>query len=462
MDINTCEYRNMYTEFIYKSYEIQQGENEITLSFNFEIPGLCEFRPATVIKTGSLKTVNPIDSENAKQIVFSLGLCECVSYFKAVLPKRLTVKCGYLSEDDKKWWKKLYFNGLGEFLYRNSIETREDELIDIITEEKNIRPQTVPFNTSEYSVIPIGGGKDSAVTVSLLKKQEKDKLLFFTVNDQQARTDTVISAGYTEKNIIKTYRTIDKNLLELNKKGFLNGHTPFSAIVAFLSAYCAYITGAENIILSNEASANESNIEGLSVNHQYSKSYEFEKDFSSYITKKSNADIKYFSLLRPFNELQIAKYFSGLPEFHKVFRSCNAGSKKNIWCAKCPKCLFVYCILSPFIEKNKLDEIFGGCMTDKKELLEDFKGLAGLSPVKPFECVGTVSELKYALDLTVKSYEKQGIELPYLLAFYKNADNADFQNGNEKFLEDFNSEHGIPDKFIPAVKEMYEYVSQSR
>lgn len=459
MLINDCKFRTLYPEFIYKSYKIKKRDNEIELEFNFEIPGLCDFTPKTVIKTDNLNIINPIDSESAKQIVFSLGMTECVSYFKAVCPEKLTVKCGYLSESDKKYWKKLYFGGLGEFLYRNGIQASEEDFLDINSSAAKKTDTYNIFNKSGCSVVPVGGGKDSAVTAALLKNNNIDKIMYFTVNDQQAREDTVRISGGKKNDIIRTYRTIDKNLLELNKRGFLNGHTPFSAIVAFLSAYCAYITGSENIILSNEASANESNIEGMQVNHQYSKSYEFEKDFSEYISEKSGADIKYFSLLRPFNELQIAKYFSSLPQYHGVFRSCNAGSKANIWCGNCPKCLFVYCIIAPFIEKKELDLIFGGCMTDKIDLIEDFKGLCGLSPVKPFECVGTVEELKYALSLTIKKYNENGTPLPSLLKYY--ADTADI-NFCCNLLEEFNTENGIPEKFKPCVKEMFDYVSQSR
>ena len=112
----------------------------------------------------------------------------------------------------------------------------------------------------------------------------------------------------------------------------INGHTPFSAIVAFLSLYCTYLIGGEYIVLSNESSANSGNIEGREVNHQYSKSYRFENDFTEYVGENLLSGIRYFSLLRPFSELQIAKQFALLPQYHKVFRSCNRGSKKNIWC----------------------------------------------------------------------------------------------------------------------------------
>ena len=76
-------------------------------------------------------------------------------------------------------------------------------------------------------------------------------------------------AGDTESYTVK--RTIDQNLIKLNNEGYLNGHTPFSAIVAFTSYLVAYITNRSNIILSNEGSANEPTVIGTNINHQYSK-----------------------------------------------------------------------------------------------------------------------------------------------------------------------------------------------
>ncbi|MBR1810642.1 MAG: hypothetical protein IJ766_03185 [Clostridia bacterium] len=456
MLLNDCKFRQQYPAFIYKDYRIEKTDDGIRLTFFFEIPELCAFAPTTTIKTDNLTLVNAFDSPAAKRLVFSLGLTECVSYFKAVCPATLTVLCGTLSETETAFWKKLYFHGLGEFLYRNDLETDEAGLIDIVCTGAPLPANEQPFARGIDALVPVGGGKDSAVTAALLNKTDK-RALYFTVNDQQARTDTVLATGKTERDIVRTYRVIDKNLLALNKQGFLNGHTPFSAIVAFLSAYCAYITGAGNIVLSNEASANESNIEGLSVNHQYSKSYEFEQDFSAYLRQLTGAEIRYFSLLRPFNELQIAKQFADLPRYHRIFRSCNVGSKQNVWCGHCPKCLFVYSILSPFIEKEGLDQIFGGCMLDKKELLEDFKGLCGMSTVKPFECVGTVAEIRCAVSMTIKQYGREGIRLPYLLEYFMdNNEPAD----DPRFFEAYNREHGVPMDFMPCVEAMYDFVSE--
>lgn len=68
---------------------------------------------------------------------------------------------------------------------------------------------------------------------------------------------------------------------------------------------------------------------GEKINHQYSKSYEFENDFEEYSKKYLKTEIKYFSFLRPLNELQIAKLFSKYKKYHKVFKSCNVRKQRR-------------------------------------------------------------------------------------------------------------------------------------
>ncbi|NCC87297.1 MAG: hypothetical protein EOM05_05450 [Clostridia bacterium] len=448
--------REEYKTFIYNGYKLSQGDGFIEVEYDFEM-GDIKFAPTTKIRTQNLNIVNDYDSDMAKNIIFSLGMVELVSYWKCACPPQIIVRCGELSENDCNWWKKLYYNGLGEFFYKNGIQTDFDSFVRIDAKEK-IREVLYPFKKSGKNIVPVGGGKDSVVTMELLK-QCKDDNYCFTVNDQPAREECANAAGYGDDRIIKTYRKIDDELLRLNSQGFLNGHTPFSAIVAFLGLYCAYLIGGEYIVLSNESSANEGNIEGTEINHQYSKSFEFECDFNSYVKKNITKDIKYFSLLRAFNELQIAKQFSALSKFHSVFKSCNVGSKKNIWCANCAKCLFVYIILSPFLSQEDLIKIFGENLLDKEELKDIFDGLVGFSSVKPFECIGTKGEINAALAKTCENIKISHQDLPLLLEYYgKKVDNLSSVEFNI-LIEDFNNENNAPQKFKTYLREMYDYVA---
>ena len=174
------------------------------------------------------------------------------------------------------------------------------------------------------------------------------------------------------------------------------------------------------------------------------------KNFNDYTKKYFNIDIKYFSLLRCLTELQIAQLFSSYTKYHKVFKSCNVGSKYVPWkwCCKCAKCLFVYIILSPFLYKDELTYIFGSDLYEDKDLLNTFIELMGYSDTKPFECVGTYEEARYAVSLTIKKLE--GENLPYLLQYYKdNYPSCD----NESLLTKLNEKNNIDDKFLEIVKE---------
>lgn len=449
------ELRQKYPEFIFNGFSVDKNADGIKVVYDFEIPDLCRFTPELVFEISDELVVNQFDSPLAKKILLSLGMVEAVSYFKAVCPEVMTVKCGDFNLEELLFFKKLYYKGLGEFFYRNQIDLPYRHFLKINC-TGDMQDDDDRFISKNLNLIPVGGGKDSDVTISLVKKYSADNY-FLTVNHQKAREDAVLISGYEKDRIININRTIDKNLLDLNKKGFLNGHTPFSAIIAFSGLYTAYLLGANYVVLSNEASANENNIEGMDINHQYSKSFEFEKNISAFCKSYLVPDIKYFSLLRPFNELQIAKYFASLKEYHNIFVSCNVGSKQNKWCGECAKCLFVYSILSPFLEEKDLLKGFGENLLEKESLISIFDGLVGLTEVKPFECVGTRAEIRAALSKTIENYLSDGKELPKLLLHFQNEiepDTKDF----DRLIRYFNYENSVPNKFKYAVEEFKTYV----
>ncbi len=442
-------FRREYPEFHYNNYYLEKQGGDILIRYEFAIPGLCRFSPEIRIPAERLPLCNAWDSPIAKRIVFSLGMVEALSYWKCACPPLLRVNCGVLTVEEILWWKNLWFGGLGEFFYRNGIQTDFDSFVTVEAQGASAAVPDLTFTAQGLQLIPVGGGKDSCVTMDLLQNY-RDVNWFFTVNDQSAREECVLAAGYGRERIVRSYRTIAPELLARNREGFLNGHTPFSAIVAFLSYYCAYLIGAEYIILSNEASANEGNLAGGAVNHQYSKSSRFEDDFAQYTRLHFTDKIHYFSLLRPWNELQIAKRFAALKQFHPAFKSCNVGSKQNIWCCGCAKCLFVYCILSPFLSREELQDIFGANLLEKEELLADFDGLCGFAPVKPFECVGTTSEVCAALTMTAAQTEQPEL----LLRRFLQQSQATGTEQAQELLRAWNENHSIPPRFTSLMKEM--------
>lgn len=438
------ELREKYPTIIYDSYKIVESDESYKIIYNFIIPNLVEFNPTLTINKENIK--NDIHSSIAKNIIFNIGMIELISYFKCTCSKNIKIKAGYLDEYQKNWFKKLYYYGLGEFMYINKIEVSEDDLLEFEVLGEKEEYELVNYNGSG-NLVPIGGGKDSTVSLELLKGMDNT---CFTLNAKDPHMECIEVSEY--KKHFNISRTIDPNLIELNKQGFLNGHTPFSSLVAFVTYLCAYLNNNSYIVLSNEASANEATVIGTKINHQYSKTYEFENDFNEYTKKYFNIDIKYFSLLRPLTEYQIGFLFSQYEQYHKVFKSCNVGSKSKpwVWCCNCPKCLFVYCILSPFLYKDKLINIFGEDLFEREDLLNTFIELLGYSDTKPFECVGTYSEVRYAISILIN---KLGDNLPYLLNYYKEHYNLELEHN---FLKYYNEQNNLDSIFEKRLKEELE------
>lgn len=447
--MNFIELRQKYPTFSYNGFKIEEDSEKYKIIYEFEIHNLSKFNPIWEIpKNDNIIT----DKKNLETFAFNLGMAELVSYWKITCSPNVFIKKYKLDSFQINWWKKLYFYGLGEFFYKNEIKTNIDDFMNI-TSGTEFLPKIQSLETFSGALIPVGGGKDSAVTLELLK-DDFDSNTCYIINPRGASEDTVTALGYKKDQSRFVKRTLDSNMLKLNSTGiYLNGHTPFSSIVAFSGLMVAYLNKKMYIVLSNEASANESTIYEEEVNHQYSKSFEFEKDFNEYVFKYIFDKIYYFSLLRPISEYQIAENFSKYPNLFKIFKSCNVGSKQNIWCKNCPKCLFVYIILSPFISQNDLKEIFGENLLEKDSLKETLEKLSGIQKNKPFECVGSRDEVNTAICETIKTLEKNNEKLPKLYQYYKSTSKYDeYKNNLNKYHNFYNEENNVPEHYKKILK----------
>ena len=420
-----AELRERYPEFLYEAFHHEWTAEGLRLWFDFRM-GDVVFHPEALIEARPFLSCD-VPVQVLDRMVFDIGMIELISYWKCACPPTVKVLCGALTDEQTAFWRKLYWNGLGEFFYTNGISESQKGFLQVEsgewrvengewrvengerrTENKTSQNGGSLFSTlhsplSAPYLVPIGGGKDSVVTLELLRRAGKT-IRPLIMNPRGATRECARVAGFPLEEVLVIRRKIDPTLLDLNAKGYLNGHTPFSAMLAFYTRLASALSGIPNVALSNESSANESTVKGSYVNHQYSKSLEFEDDFRNYVNEA--ASFNYFSFLRPLSELQIAMLFSRFTAYHDVFRSCNVGSKEDIWCGHCAKCLFAYIILSPFIAPERLNAIFGKSMLDDTTLDLEFRQLLGLAETKPFECVGTVSEVRQALQMAVERWYK--------------------------------------------------------
>ncbi len=456
--MTVTQLRLAHPRFIYKSFDVVEHPDAVEIHHIFLLEPDIEFHSVVRIPLHGR-----LDKERLLPYAFQLGLVEAISYWKCACSPEFVIEAGYLSSEQMRFWYDLFIHGLGEFFYQNSIDFTAPGFLRI-TLRDGIQERTVPvaaFPLSPFShtdLVLVGGGKDSALTVGMLKQSDR-MLQTMIVNPTHAALETIRISGLPEPIVVT--RTMDPSLLRLNKAGYLNGHTPFSAYLAFLGCTVAAIHGCERVIVSNERSANEGNVmyRGLEVNHQYSKSFRFEAAFRTYSEDVFDDPAVYFSILRPLNDVQIARLFSGFPEYFDSFRSCNVGSARGVWCGKCPKCAFTYLILSPFLSYADMMRIFGSDYFQDEIILGFIAELTGLKPVKPFECVGTRDESKFALLLYVRKCVSELREIPEGLLKIKS--DLHISHDDEVFLKEKVSDEwgdtfNLPDEYISILRHTWD------
>lgn len=445
-----------YSKFDFTGYSVTSNDSGVKIEFVYQVLGLTNFKHVIQLPAA----FKNFDFQNNQQILLVIGLFEMLSYWKAVVSTELTLPLALQPLDE--WARQFIRDGLGQFYYENdlnaekiSAELKIDYVAaDISVETSLLESATEVEKTLHGSVIMVGGGKDSILAMELLKEDMSNNLAFVVqtnANSVQAAIDTATTAGFGPQQIIKIQRTIDPQLIDLNRQGFYNGHVPISATFGALAALTALAFGKRYVVAANESSANESTVKGSKVNHQYSKTYEFEQMLHTLLQKYVNGKVYYYSILRPYNELQIASKISKLDKYFSSFISCNLGGKKGEWCGNCSKCLFTFIIFSPFLSQEELVGIFGSNVLDNQALLDDFEKLIGIQDVKPFECVGTVEEVNAAISLGVKNF---GANLPYLYRVYLDkfaAQRPEITLSHTLVTDFFDAENLIPDDHIQYV-----------
>jgi len=320
-----------------------------------------------------------------------------VSYFKAAIPAHIIAPP--VTTEDARFWDTLYTEGLGEFWFRNDLDQRGRVHFPTGNEAVSASAGGTP---DERSLVLVGGGKDSAVAREIVRHAgvPADALTVGTSAWQQRST----SAMNLRHLVVR--RVIDPKLFDLNRHGALNGHIPISACIAFVSTLVAYIGGYSSVIAANERSANEGNLvqNGISVNHQWSKSLSFEEGFQNWCARRLHGGPDYFSILRPLSELRIAAEFARHSKYFDYFTSCNSNfrhlspqAEAPRWCGHCPKCVFVQLILAPHLDDKAMLGMLGGDFLSDPRNLPVLEELIGITGLKPFECVGTAEESRAAL-----------------------------------------------------------------
>ena len=379
-----------YKEFIFENYHYDQSRSILSLRYRFgEGP---QFQEELVFDFPH-RALSSAASEVLDRIFRLIFLMAGVSYYKAFIPKQLNCEAFPLDRAAAEFLQAFYEKGLAEFAFTNQVSLRG---------HFEVRSSAIPpaaaiaLELPRRTCVPVGGGKDSIVSLECLKRAG-EPLILFTLGDAEPISACIAAAKLP---FFRVHRRLDRRLFDLNRAGAFNGHVPITGILSAIALAAAVMSGFDVIAMSNEHSASAPNFwnDDIPVNHQYSKSFEFEKSFSDFVLAHISPSIAYFSLLRPLSEIEIARRFSGYPEYFEVFRSCNTAFRQTPaargtkWCGDCPKCRFVFLALAPFLGKRELIGIFGRNLLDDETQQEGFAALCGLRAHKPFECVGEIGE----------------------------------------------------------------------
>ena len=362
-----------------------------TVAFDVAVDGLGTFTETFTFHGHDLA----VDRPGLDAALRLLHLFVGISYLKTTLPPRVEVPSG-LTSGERDLFVATLEHGLAELAHDHGTD---------LTGHFTVRaperaPDPAPRRPAAAgALVPVGGGKDSIVTLEALRDRTPPPRLF-AVNPKGPIVRTFDHAGLPTSTVT---RTLDPRLFAHNDAGAINGHVPITAIVSAAAVVAAILEDCTAVVMSNEASADEATVvvDGRAVNHQWSKSSAFEAPFADVVRASVASDLDYVSFLRPASELAIAQRFSTLG-YLDVFNSCNRAfhlqGETREWCGECPKCRFVVLMLAPFLDKERVLGIVGGRnLLDESDQRAGYEELLGFTNAKPFECVGEIDESRTAM-----------------------------------------------------------------
>lgn len=396
-----------YQKFIFKDYVFDREKK--LLSLHYSLDDQLTFTETYGFNFDFTQTINEAALERAIQSLFFMA---GVSYYKTYIPQNIEIQKGELDAESAAFFSKTYQRGLGEFFYINTLDPHTPVNFPHTVEDLPAIP--AHDNSNKGILVGLGGGKDSLVSVELLRKNRE--VTTWSLGHEAQLTPLVETVGLPHYQVERQW---DRSLLEMKEKGALNGHIPISAIFACVGTVVAILTGKHDAVVSNEQSANEPTLwyQGAAINHQYSKSQEFEEDYQNYLAHTLGTSVtNYYSFLRPLTELMIGKVFAkaAFEKYKGVFSSCNRAfvhtSDHMSWCGECSKCAFTFLILTPFIAREELEALWGGknLLLDP-ELQKTYCQLLGIEGNKPLDCIGEIKESRAAMQLAQQQYPELSI-----------------------------------------------------
>ena len=198
---------------------------------------------------GAPFTLEPARAAAVERALRLLHLVAGVSYYKAAVPGEIRIDSYTIDADTAALLEQVYLNGLGEFAYRNGLDLRGRIRFPF---DPALATAAAPaLGLGERALVAIGGGKDSLVSIEALRAMGVEQAVTWIGNSQLIRT----CAERTGLATLNIGRALAPQLFEINRQGAYNGHIPVTAVNSAILVLAALLTGAGQVVFSNERSA---------------------------------------------------------------------------------------------------------------------------------------------------------------------------------------------------------------
>lgn len=355
----------------------------------------------------------PINAELLDRALFLCFMLIGTSYYKAHPTPQVSLDIP-LDTFQVDFFNTVYQEGLSQFAFENQL-TRADLAHFVATAPEQISALPASDYTGILSLQ--SGGKDSLLTATLLRNLQPT-FLYINNSTQHPAVLDELGGGLQ---IIQ--RQVDRPALAT--AGGRNGHVPITYIVESLALAQAILNHQSTVVASigREGDEPHAMIGDLAVNHQWSKTWPVEQLLAEYVERYISPDLHIGSPLRGYSELKIAELFvqKCWKDYGHKFSSCNVANYRQAhdnqqltWCGECAKCANAYLLFAPFVEHVELDALFAGqSLFTKPQLIDTYKGLLGIDGfMKPFECIGSIDELRKAYELKLPGYPDLPFTVP--------------------------------------------------
>jgi hypothetical protein len=409
-------------------------------AFTYRLAG-DEYTERLTLDTDLLGGADPARVDAALDLVH---LVMGTSYYKLRAPGRVVMERP-VTKAQAAVAEAAYTHGLGEFAAVNRLPVPHEVAFDLEITDDVPAPAD---GGARQALLPVGGGKDSALALVVVTPATA-----LAVNPTDAQRDVARASGVP---LIGVRRRLDPLLGERTRAGGLNGHVPVTAINSAISTLVAVLGGFDPVVFANERSADEETltVNGARVNHQYSKSYEFERLFAA---AAAEVGVGYFSLTRQLSELATVAAVAALPDLRGEILSCNrsytqahmGGEATQRWCLHCDKCLFTFLCFAVFLTPEEARDMFGGDPLADLSLVDGFRRLWATE--KPFDCVGERAESAAAMAHLARSTAWGGHPVVRALG----GEAASFAAVTGATVEGFlppHGEHSVPDRYLASLQ----------